>query len=78
MVEGSAACVSVLRAIDIKVSVPLCEDFMHFAVNTSEGNQKIECKNFKAEVPCVLEFCSTKSVSKSDFITIVERNSGMK
>lgn len=37
-----------------------------------------ERDNFKIEVPCCLEFKSTKPVSKTDFITIIERNSGMK
>lgn len=66
------------RAVDIDVSVPLCEEYVHFTVNFSEGSQISECRNFRTEVPCTLEFRSTKSVSKTDFITIIEKNSAMR
>ena len=64
--------------MDIDISVPVCEDYVHFMVDLSDRSQIVECENFRAEVPCTLEFCSTKPVSKTDFITIIERNSSMK
>jgi len=66
------------RVVDIDVSLPLCEESVHCMVKCSEGSQVVECKNLRAEVPCMLEFCSSKSLSKTDFITIVEKNSGIK
>lgn len=62
--------------MELDVSFPSCEDFIHLAVTLPESKYS-GSKNFKIEVPCTLEFYSTKPVSKTDFITITEKKSGI-
>ena len=64
--------------MDLDVSLPLCEEYIQ-CIKFPEGIPKVsECKHSRVEVPCTLEFSSTKSMCKTDFITIVEKNSGIK
>ncbi len=65
------------RLIDLDVSLPLTEDYLHLVVKFPNGSQFSNFNELRFEIPCILEFSSTQPASKSDILTFTERKSGI-
>ena len=64
-----------LVEVDVDVTLPKLEDYVHLTVQFPSGSR---FSGMKAEIPCILEFCSTRPISKICDLIFMENNSGIR
>ena len=63
-------------SVDLEVAIPAMEDHVCFSVGFPEGSHVADCSRAAVELPFVLEFTSSKPVTKTGHLLFSDSNTG--